>query len=788
MEGKARQAEPTNRAARQRPQAKQVLPASAELLGESDSFALQRAIDNPAMAAPAGILALQRTAGNRAVGNLIQTKLTVGPVGDHYEQEADRVAEQVMQMGAQPGLGVQRQEEEEVQAKSLATSITPIVQRQEEEEEELQAKLLVQRQEEEEELQVKPLVQRQEEEEELQMKSLVQRQEDEEELQMKPLIQRQEEEQELQMAPLVQRQEEEEELQMKPFVQRQEDEEELQMKPLVQRRGDDGFEAGPNLESRLAAQKGGGSPLSDDMRAFMEPRFGADFSGVRLHTDGEAADLNRSLSAQAFTHGQDIYMPANRFNPGTAASKRLLAHELTHVVQQTGRIQPRIQRWDIKGHEIITAETVRKYNTMVEERGRQADPPWTEEQIEKAKISTADMKQFQKGATWNDLLGHTMVGFVFQYLLPKSISLTARSHKGELQFLHGMAAKKGEEAWQTQRKIMLWAEFCYKIATGAIKGDKKIGELTNLKADIDFQGGGGVSIADLFDRWKKKTVSWLFTDKKDSPLVRQRALGSMMHMLQDTFCVAHSQRVAQKAQDEEARKIRGFNVYGEQSANLILGLTRHYKNRHHIADLLKNKNPEETAGAKEAVQLGAKVLDYVQQGAAWEQTVKPYLLKVFALVPELERQAKGGEEAGTGETKGGRRIVSASGRQFRKPRLSNWFKSESKVRFSKRPSGLKLIDHALKGYEITMFGYELDTLTEIKSNEKRAGELQSELSWLDTSDEVTADWLAKNQGSKSKDIQKRNAAVTELQKKLAEDRKEIEMDLDAVSEVTVVVL
>jgi hypothetical protein len=87
-----------------------------------------------------------------------------------------------------------------------------------------------------------------------------------------------------------------------------------------------------------------------------------------------------------------------------------------------------------------------------------------------------------------------------------------------------------------------------------------------------------------------------------------------------------------------------------------------------------------------------------------------------------------------------------------------------------------------------MFGYELDTLTEIKSNEKRAGELQSELSWLDTSDEVTADWLAKNQGSKSKDIQKRNAAVTELQKKLAEDRKEIEMDLDAVSEVTVVVL
>lgn len=63
---------------------------------------LQRAVENPAAASPAAILALQRTAGNRAVTRLIQAKLMVGPVGDKYEREADRVAEQVLTMPALP--------------------------------------------------------------------------------------------------------------------------------------------------------------------------------------------------------------------------------------------------------------------------------------------------------------------------------------------------------------------------------------------------------------------------------------------------------------------------------------------------------------------------------------------------------------------------------------------------------------------------------------------------------------------------------------------------------------
>ncbi len=131
---------------------------------------------------------------------------------------------------------------------------------------------------------------------------------------------------------------EEEELQAKPLLQRQAaaEEEDLQAKPAVQRSSADGFEAGAEIEQQLEANRGGGSPLPNETRAFMEPRFKADFSAVRVHADGQAADLSRSVQAQAFAHGNDIYFNEGKFSPGTDAGKQLLAHELTHTIQQGG--------------------------------------------------------------------------------------------------------------------------------------------------------------------------------------------------------------------------------------------------------------------------------------------------------------------------------------------------------------------------------------------------------------------------------------------------------------------
>jgi outer membrane protein OmpA-like peptidoglycan-associated protein len=79
-----------------------------------------------------------------------------------------------------------------------------------------------------------------------------------------------------------------------------------------------------------------GQALGSDVRTFFEARFGRDFSGVRVHSDAAAARSARDVAAQAYTVGTDIVFGAGRFSPATHEGKRLLAHELTHVVQQGG--------------------------------------------------------------------------------------------------------------------------------------------------------------------------------------------------------------------------------------------------------------------------------------------------------------------------------------------------------------------------------------------------------------------------------------------------------------------
>ncbi|MBD3884259.1 DUF4157 domain-containing protein [Phormidium tenue FACHB-886] len=98
-----------------------------------------------------------------------------------------------------------------------------------------------------------------------------------------------------------------------------------------------GTQVGEGIESRLDQSRGGGSPLSSEVLAFMEPRFGADFTQVRVHTDSAAVQLSQELGAHAFAIGNDIYFGAGK----SPANDNLTAHELTHVIQQNGaNLQP----------------------------------------------------------------------------------------------------------------------------------------------------------------------------------------------------------------------------------------------------------------------------------------------------------------------------------------------------------------------------------------------------------------------------------------------------------------
>ncbi|MDH5651341.1 MAG: DUF4157 domain-containing protein [Gammaproteobacteria bacterium] len=289
------------------------------------------------------------------VQKTVQTKpiaAQITPLIQRQEMEDEEEEEDIQTKLIQRQETEDEEEEEEIQTK--------LIQRQEmedeEEEEEVQPKL-IQRQEmedeEEEELQTK-LIQRQEmedeeEEEEIQTK-LIQRQEmeedeeEEEEIQTK-LIQRQEmedeEEEELQ-TKLIQRQEmedeEEEELQTK-LIQRQEmEEDEEEEEPVQMKSGR--RKSKPRLdkenEDYINSVQGQGQPLMESERGFFEPRFGHSFSRVRVHTDGRAAQTARQINAQAFTIGRDIFFGAGHYQPATTSGRQLLAHELTHTIQQSG--------------------------------------------------------------------------------------------------------------------------------------------------------------------------------------------------------------------------------------------------------------------------------------------------------------------------------------------------------------------------------------------------------------------------------------------------------------------
>jgi hypothetical protein len=95
------------------------------------------------------------------------------------------------------------------------------------------------------------------------------------------------------------------------------------------------------VESAIQGAQGSGQPLPEGTGEAMERAFSADFAGVRVHIDAQADALNESLQARAFTTGQDIFFKQSEYAPESAEGQRLLAHELTHVVQQRSRSMPR---------------------------------------------------------------------------------------------------------------------------------------------------------------------------------------------------------------------------------------------------------------------------------------------------------------------------------------------------------------------------------------------------------------------------------------------------------------
>jgi len=125
-----------------------------------------------------------------------------------------------------------------------------------------------------------------------------------------------------------------------PCLQRQiEPEEEEEEEELIQAKETSGQipHVSTIIQNQIHSLRGGGQPLSPSLRNFFEPRFGHDFSRVRVHTDAEAAQAAQAVNARAYTVGGDVVFGAGQYAPKTMVGQRLIAHELTHVVQDNSQ-------------------------------------------------------------------------------------------------------------------------------------------------------------------------------------------------------------------------------------------------------------------------------------------------------------------------------------------------------------------------------------------------------------------------------------------------------------------
>jgi len=252
--------------------------------------------------------------------SFFQTKLKTGEKGDKYEKEADLAAGKVANKGSSsPEPVVQKQDISPVQMSHMKGNEEKPVQKQDNQEEQKP----VQKATSEEENQPvqkadknpeeKPLQQATKEEEQKPVQKAEKKEED------KPI------------------QKEEAEEKQEAQTKHEEDKTDEHPPIMHKKKEGNGTNKSSDISERIKNTKGKGRPMSERTARQMEQAFGADFSSVNIHTDGESDSLNRQMHSVAFTNGNDIYFAEGKYNPDSSSGKTLLAHELTHVIQQTGK-------------------------------------------------------------------------------------------------------------------------------------------------------------------------------------------------------------------------------------------------------------------------------------------------------------------------------------------------------------------------------------------------------------------------------------------------------------------
>ncbi|WP_163397783.1 DUF4157 domain-containing protein [Flavobacterium fluviatile] len=244
-------------------------------------------------------------------GPKIQKKIKTGTAGDKYEAEADNVADKVVNRNSSAsGL---LQSKEDIKQKPVSETISSVQSK------EMKEEKSVQKKGKEEEKPVQKKSDKKEEEKPVQKKGT------EEEKPVQKKSGKKEEEKTVQKKC--------DNCEKEDQVQKKENKEEEKS---VQKKGQNEIQNN-DLEEKLNNSKGSGASLDESTKNEMESGFGNDFSNVKIHTGTNAIEMSQELGAQAFTNGNDVYFNEGKYNPRSKEGKHLLAHELTHTIQQGNR-------------------------------------------------------------------------------------------------------------------------------------------------------------------------------------------------------------------------------------------------------------------------------------------------------------------------------------------------------------------------------------------------------------------------------------------------------------------
>lgn len=209
-----------------------------------------------------------------------------------------------------------------------------------------------------------------------------------------------------------------------------------QVTPFIQAKSDGTGTVNETVSGRIESSMGGGSTMQSDTKSFMESRFGTSFDGVKIHNNNESAQLNSSLNAKAFTVNNNIYFNSGQYQPETDSGKHLLAHELTHVIQQNGpagstsgkgknaQRKMHIQRQQVPAASTFSVNQATYLGLVNRALGQMNGNLVNSETL--APVILPILQAMLANVAWKDAAGVISGGGVTHYALPGGITLNLR--------------------------------------------------------------------------------------------------------------------------------------------------------------------------------------------------------------------------------------------------------------------------------------------------------------------------------------------------------------------------